>query len=159
MNSYSPMPLEIAISNLFKRLQIFKPEQISEKKIARDLRIFLTTKPIRSVCYENGRFQSINIDQRLPVEMQREQFYHELCHLLRHSGWQLGIMPRDFHDLQEWDARNFVRYAAIPYHMLQFIDIDDPYVVDNMASVFKVTHELCQERLEQLQRRVHCAGL
>ncbi|MFJ5621981.1 hypothetical protein ACIQD3_04430 [Peribacillus loiseleuriae] len=55
--------------------------------------------------------------------------------------------------MQEWDAQHFVLYAAIPHHMLQFIDVDDPYVIDQMVHLFKVTDDLCFKQLEQIQNR------
>ena len=111
---------------------------------------------MKSMCYENGRFQSITVDQRLPLEVQREQFYHELCHILRHCGWQIDIMPSAFRQLQEWDARHFTRYAAIPFHMLELINFDDPNLLENMTTLFKVTPELCVERLLQIKKRELC---
>lgn len=71
---------------------------------------------------------------------------------MRHSGIQ-SMMPEAFRELQEFDARNFVRYAAIPYHMLQYINFEAPFVVKHMVDVFKVTPELCIERLLQLKTR------
>lgn len=68
------------------------------------------------------------------------------------------MMPEAFRQLQEWDSRNFVRYAAIPHHMLKFVDLDDPYAVDIMTSMFKVTPELCEERLSGIKNRLTLYG-
>ncbi len=62
-------------------------------------------------------------------------------------------MPEAFRELQERDARLFTKYAAIPYHMLKFIDWNDRYIVEQMANMFKVTPELCEERLTQVKNR------
>jgi hypothetical protein len=99
-----------------------------------------------------GRYRGITIDTRESIEVQREMFFHELCHILRHCGVQ-SMMPAAFREMQERDARHFTRYAAIPYHMIKFIDIEDPYVIDQMVDKFKVTPELCLERLEQIKER------
>lgn len=154
MLNYSPTPLEKAISTFYQRLQIHHPEDLEEKAIAQKLRIYFYRKPMRSMSYENGRFQSITVDQRLPLEVQREQFYHELCHLIRHCGWQLGMMPHAFRELQEWDARHFTRYAAIPYHMIQHVNLEDPSCIEQTSIIFKVTPELCIERLLHIKKRM-----
>ncbi|WP_236611096.1 ImmA/IrrE family metallo-endopeptidase [Halalkalibacterium ligniniphilum] len=60
----------------------------------------------------------IAVNSTLEKEVQREQFYHELAHILRHARRQI-MMPKAFRELQEWDANNFTRYAALPLHMLR----------------------------------------
>ncbi|MGG4444800.1 ImmA/IrrE family metallo-endopeptidase [Brevibacillus fortis] len=151
--SYSSTPLEIWISQFYKQLGIYAPEELDEQRIARSLGIHLFYKEIPSMAYEFGRFKSITIDKRLSSLMQREHFYHELCHILRHSGRQL-IMPIAFRELQEWDARNFTRYAALPLHMLTRYDFRQMEIIDVLSEQFKVTPELCQERLERIKGRL-----
>lgn len=100
--------------------------------------------------YELGRFRSITIDKRLPSNVQREHFYHELCHILRHAGRQI-MMPEAFRELQEWDARNFTRYAALPLHMITKYDYKQPEIVEVLSEQFKVTPELCEERITRIR--------
>lgn len=149
--SYQPFPLEKWVVNFYYRLGITNPQDIKESSIARNLRIFLNYTERRSFSAENGRFRMINIDSRLPGAMQREHFFHELCHLLRHCGHQLA-MPISFRELQEWDAAHFTRYAAIPFHMLKMIDLKSHTVVTDMAQIFKVSEDLCQSRIEHIYR-------
>lgn len=151
---YPTTALEDWVSDLYiNKLKILHPSQIDETIIAQYYRIFIHRKNIPSFFHIIGRYQGITIDARESPEKQREIFFHELCHILRHYGIQL-IMPDAFRELQEWDANNFVRYAAIPHHMLHYIDFDDPQVISNMSDMFKVTHELCEERLVQIKRRM-----
>ncbi|MGQ4668596.1 ImmA/IrrE family metallo-endopeptidase [Metabacillus halosaccharovorans] len=144
--------LEDWVTSFYLRIGIKNPQDISESYIARRCEIYIKKDKIPSRYDVVGRFRSITIDIRKDKLMQREIFFHELCHILRHSGKQ-GMMPEAFRELQEWDARNFVKYAAIPTHMLKFIDLNDPLVVDQMVHLFKVTPELCTERLLQIQKR------
>lgn len=150
---YLTTELEDWVTKHYLRLNITKPEHIDIKYIARKNEIFLKSKPIPADHEVIGRYKGILIDSREPKDIQREQFFHEFCHVLRHYGIQT-MMPEAFRELQEWDCRHFSRYAAIPYHMLNFIDINDPYVVDHMVSLFKVTPELCMERLLQIKNRM-----
>lgn len=147
---YSPTDLEVWIAKLYKRLGFHTPYDIKEEIIAYYFHIFLSRKDLPSSCFERGRFKSITIDQRLPVEVQREAFYHELCHLLRHCGWQLGMMPQAFKELQEWDSHRFTSYAAIPYTMLRGYDFNDPNIILTLSDAFKVTPELCEKRIKRM---------
>jgi hypothetical protein len=154
---YPTTALEDWISNLYVRLKILQPRQINEDYIAHVYNIFIHRKPIPSDHKVIGRYRGITIDTRKPNDIQREIFFHELCHILRHAGVQ-SMMPEAFRQLQEWDSRNFVRYAAIPHHMLKFVDLGDPYAVDIMTSMFKVTPELCEERLSGIKNRLAFYG-
>ena len=150
---YQTTALEDWVSNLYKnKLGIHTPKQIDEMTICRYYRIFLHRKNMEASYQIIGRYTGIVVDKRLPFEIQRESFFHELCHILRHSGTQ-SMMPEAFRELQEWDAQNFVRYATIPHHMINLIDFDDPQVIMNMSDMFKVTPELCEQRLLQIKRR------
>lgn len=152
IQSYTTSALEDWVSNFYLRMKMYNPKQIKIETIARVYDIFIHRKSMPSFYEVVGRYRGITIDNREGAAVQREIFFHELCHLLRHAGVQ-SMMPAAFRELQEHDARNFTRYAAIPFHMLKFIDIEDPYVIDQMVSLFKVTPELCMERLLQIQNR------
>ena len=148
---YYPTPLEMWITTFYKRLGIFLPSEINEEAISQKLGIYLFYKNLPTNAYENGRFKSITIDIRLSAEDQREAFFHELCHLLRHVGWQAGMMPEAFRELQEYDSNNFTRYAAVPFHMLRLFDIHDENVVINIAEACKVSESLVSDRLERIK--------
>ncbi|WP_299090448.1 ImmA/IrrE family metallo-endopeptidase [uncultured Metabacillus sp.] len=149
---YPTTALEDWVTSFYLKLKIKKPSEISEDYIAKRNEIFIKRDKIPSRYDVVGRFRAITIDIRKDKLKQREIFFHELCHILRHSGRQ-GMIPEAFRQLQEWDARNFVRYAAIPNHMLHYIDLNDSSVIDNMVHLFKVTPELCTERLIQIEKR------
>jgi Zn-dependent peptidase ImmA (M78 family) len=152
--NYKTTALEDWVSTLYIRLKIIHPIQINEEYIARIYGIFINRYPLPSYHKVIGNFRGIYIDSRRQKDEQREIFFHEFAHILRHSGIQT-MLPAAFRELQEWDARHFTKYAAIPSHMLKFIDFNDDYVIDQMSSLFKVPPELCQERLEQIQSRCH----
>jgi hypothetical protein len=152
LSNYYTTALEDWVTNFYIRLRILHPRQIKTDYIAKVYDIFIHRKPIPSFYEVMGRYRGITLDSREDSLVQREMFFHEFAHLLRHSGVQ-SMMPTAFRELQEWDARNFTLYAAIPSHMLNFIDFHDEYVIDQMASLFRVTPELCEERLGQIQNR------
>jgi IrrE N-terminal-like domain len=152
LNLYIPTSLELWISQKYIKMKILSPTDLTEEKIAWINKIFLFKKPIGSTSYENGKFKSITIDSRIVPTLQREQFYHEWCHLLRHAGGQIMI-PAAFKELQEFDAKNFTKYAAIPYHMISKYDLNDPQIIENWEYDFRVSTELCTERLQNIKRR------
>lgn len=157
INLYPTTALEDWVTEFYLRLKITRPEQIDEQYIAKIYSVFLNRKPMPAFHQVVGRFRSITVDTRVLKTIQREQFFHELCHILRHSGVQ-SAMPESFRLFQEWDSHNFTRYAAIPHHMLKFVDLDDPYVVDIMSTMFKVTPALCEQRLEDIRRKTILYG-
>jgi predicted metallopeptidase len=150
---YYTTALEDWVTKLYTRLGIFHPTHIDIFFIAQKMNIFLREKPFPSTHQVVGRFRCITIDSRLSNEEKREAFFHELCHILRHVGVQ-SMMPEAFRELQERDAQNFTRYAAIPHHMLSFIDWNDLYIIEHMTNMFKVTPALCEDRLKQIRNRI-----
>lgn len=152
LSLYYPTLLEKWISEWYIRMDIIKPEDIDIEKITDLNSIIYDEKPINSHYLEIGDAKIIIVDSRLTPEIQREQFFHELCHVLRHAGKQ-SIMPKTFRELQEWNAKHFTRYAAIPYHMLQYIDFTFSNVVSLTSEMFKVSTELVVERFFDIKRK------
>jgi Zn-dependent peptidase ImmA (M78 family) len=131
---------------------IITPEDIELRTITYKLGIHLSYSERRCFAREDGNFKLIHLNQFLSVEAQREIFFHELCHILRHVGFQYNLMPNAFRELQEWDANHFTRYAAIPFHMLGYCDWKSPTLVSDMSKMFKVSEELCNYRVEHIYR-------
>ncbi|MFO1442652.1 ImmA/IrrE family metallo-endopeptidase [Bacillus sp. Bva_UNVM-123] len=150
---YKPFPLDKWVSRLFKVLGVINPDDIDERVIARKLGIHLKYSEKRNYSFEQGNFKIININIDQDKVMQREVFYHELCHLLRHSGNQWS-MPLTWRELQEWDCEHFTRYAAVPFHMLKEVDWQSPTLVSDMSSLFKISEEICQYRVEHIRRNM-----
>lgn len=143
--------LEDYVSTLYQNIGIFTPEDINIKKIARRFNILLTFSEIDSFMTNIGPVTCINIDSRLNEIEQREAFFHELCHSLRHVGNQTKL-PKSFLDYQEWDAQRFTLYASMPYHMVKTRQWDNPSALQR---VFKVPYHLCEKRFNQLANRYH----
>lgn len=151
---YQTTALEDWVTNFYLNINIITPNDINEDYIARRQNIFLHRKSIAPFYHIAGRYCGITIDIREPVEKQREIFFHELCHVLRHSGNQ-AMMNKEFRELQEWDSKHFTRYAAIPHHMIPYIPFNDANVIEYMVNMFKVTPELCKERLIQINKSIN----
>ncbi|WLR52425.1 ImmA/IrrE family metallo-endopeptidase [Bacillus tianshenii] len=148
--TYFPTLLEEWVTKLYKTIGINHPEDLDETYICRKLNIYLKYKNMESHYLVTGRYQEITINAALPLHQKREAFYHELCHILRHTGNQI-TMPDMLRVLQERDARHFVRYAALPYHLIVNYDIYATDATVHLSNVFGVTEELCQERIDKIK--------
>ncbi|QKS70214.1 ImmA/IrrE family metallo-endopeptidase [Paenalkalicoccus suaedae] len=147
---YYPTDVEKWISAKYKSLSIQQPTDIDLDLIAKHFNIFLTHKPTRSIAFLNTRLKSINLDPNFSEEEQREIFFHELCHILRHVGYQSKTITKMMKELQEWDANRFMSYAAIPFHLLKGYDLKHPNVHREIARDFGVSPKLARLRVNRI---------
>ncbi|WP_181350522.1 ImmA/IrrE family metallo-endopeptidase [Thalassobacillus sp. CUG 92003] len=150
---YTTTALEDWVSNWYIKRKFQYPLDLKLRKIAMQYEIFIHYKPMESRYTRFGRYREIVLNSTLNKTIQREQFFHELCHAVRHVGKQT-MMPDAFRELQERDARHFTLYAALPYHMVKSYNLDDPDLLERWSQDFKVTEELCKERFTQICRRL-----
>ncbi|MGI8316872.1 ImmA/IrrE family metallo-endopeptidase [Halobacillus mangrovi] len=155
---YTTTALEDWVSNWYIKRKFQYPLDLKLRKIAMQYEIFIHYKPFESRYARFGKYREIVLNSTLDRVTQREQFFHELCHAIRHVGKQT-MMPEAFRELQERDAQHFTLYAALPFHMVKKYDLDDPELLDRWSYDFKVSYELCDERLEQIKRRADCTKM
>jgi Zn-dependent peptidase ImmA (M78 family) len=153
LKNYVTTALEDWVSNWYIRNKILKPWELKIMHIARKYGIYIHLKEMPARYDICGRYKAIVLDKRSTYEEQREQFFHELCHILRHTGHQ-SMMPEAFRQLQEWDAKHFTKYAVLPFHMLRHYDLTVPNIITILSEDFKVTEQLCKERLEGIKRNI-----
>ena len=149
---YYTTALEDWVTKMYTKNRIMTPNDIKVRRIARLFGIFVKQKPMPARFDIFGRYKGIVLDSRESIEVQREQFFHELCHILRHAGHQT-LMPKAFLELQERDAKHFTLYALMPYHMIKNYDFEDDFIIDTLAEDFKVRRELVIERLDRIKQR------
>ncbi|MBT2293432.1 ImmA/IrrE family metallo-endopeptidase [Paenibacillus albidus] len=157
MKSYYQMTvLEKWTEDLYKRLSISHPSQISIEHISERLNIWVHYLDVRSKGIEaTAGMYSMFIDNRLPASLQRLEFLHELCHLLRHAGSH-SLMPERFTQEQEDESDRFILYAAMPYSMVSRMKLPElrEDAIPYLAEAFQVPTELAMQRIDQIQRRV-----
>jgi Zn-dependent peptidase ImmA (M78 family) len=154
LSHYKTTPLEQWIEDLYQQLDIVLPEQLHIEELAAKLQVWVYYMDMNSMAIENQGIFSVNIDRRISAKEQWEDFLHELCHVLRHSGNQM-VMPCDYVNWQEQDAVNFQLYAAMPFSMIAKLNLFQKQgeLIELLADEFHVTHRLAAARLEQIQRR------
>ncbi|MBW4080041.1 ImmA/IrrE family metallo-endopeptidase [Paenibacillus sp. S150] len=157
MHSYYQMTaLEKWTEDLYERLEIRKPEQISIGHVAERLNIWVHYLDVRSKGIEaSAGMYTMFIDSRLPAELQRLEFLHELCHLLRHAGSHT-LMPEHYTQAERDESERFILYAAMPYSMISRMDLPElrEDAIHELAAAFQVPGELALQRIDQIQRRV-----
>jgi len=153
-SAYQLTPLEGWIERLYAQHEITDTEHLTISHLSAKLGIWTYYMDMNSMAIEHEGMVSINVDRRLSAKEQWEDFLHEVCHVLRHSGNQM-IMPEPYTDWQEQDAAAFQLYAALPFSMIQRLPLPERIseVIEVLSEEFQVTYKLAKARLEQIQRR------
>ncbi|MBW7651343.1 ImmA/IrrE family metallo-endopeptidase [Anoxybacillus sp. ST4] len=154
---YLPSQLEKYVSELYKSIGIIQPYDLDEKTIAEKLDIYVVYTKFRSFCELSDDCKLIFLNDSLKFDdlKRREVFFHELGHLLRHCGDQTKL-PASFRYLQESQAKRFTAFAAIPHHMLTYIDFTQKrdFIIYEMQETFRITTQVCMERLDYIQNKI-----
>ncbi|MRN56788.1 ImmA/IrrE family metallo-endopeptidase [Paenibacillus monticola] len=152
-SQYFKTPLEQMIEDQYRANGLLLPADLTIEKIAAIFEVDV-------VYYDQGPF-SDNEDRviflnRYENEItQRTIFFHELCHVVRHSGDQRW-MPDMFREAQENDAERFSHYASIPSFMLQKFKLPAlrSEAISRIAHTFRTQPEFAQQRLDHIQERI-----
>ncbi|OMD64627.1 hypothetical protein BSK62_16790 [Paenibacillus odorifer] len=152
-SNYFKTPLEQWIEEQYRSNGVFTPNDLDIDKIALSFGVDI-------VYYDKTTFSEneervIFIDNRNDRTEQRKVFFHELCHVIRHSGDQRW-MPDLFREAQEIDANRFALYATIPFFMLEQITlpIHRSEAISLLALEFHAYPELIELRLKQVEDRI-----
>lgn len=148
--------LEKWTEDLYKRLKLVQSSQISIAYISERLNIWVHYLDVRSKSVEaSAGMYSMFIDNRLPANLQRLEFLHELCHLLRHAS-NHTLMPEHYTQAQEDESERFILYAAMPFSMISRMTLPElrEDAITYLAAEFQVPTELALQRIDQIQRRV-----
>lgn len=151
---YHFTPVEQYVCDLYKSLSISNPYQLDMIDIAAKLNIWLHFADIRSTAIERNGVYSIIIDRRLTRQRQWQDFGHELCHVLRHSGNQL-ILPESMVQLQEAQAVNFAFHFCVPTFMLLELKLPttEKEIVYMLSETFGVEPLFAKRRWERFMEQ------
>lgn len=152
-SQYFKTPLEQMIEDQYRAHGLLLPTDLTIENISA---IF----GVDVVYYDHGPFSDneervIFLNQHKEITSQRMTFFHELCHVIRHSGDQRW-MPDMFREAQENDAERFSLYASIPSFMLQKFKLPAlrSEAISRIAHTFRTQTEFAQQRLDQIQERI-----
>ncbi|PAD73702.1 ImmA/IrrE family metallo-endopeptidase [Paenibacillus campinasensis] len=152
---YVKTHLEDFIEDVYLKAGILTPDQLTIDEVSYRLNIWVHYAKVSSRALESAQgMYSMFLDNRLTPMRQKLDFFHELCHLLRHAGNQM-LMPRSFTQAQEYEADMFVMYATMPYFMLTELDIPTIHndATNYISTMFNVPWQLAKRRVDQILRR------
>lgn len=154
-HNYRKTSLEDFIEGLYISKNIKNPQDINIINLSNQIGINLEFVPIGSFSLESASGKwTIFLDTRISELKQRDDYLHELCHLLRHSGNQL-VLPDTFIKYQEEEAEQFKNYALMPFYMIERLVLPADYrqVVQYLSLVFSVSINRAKKRFDQIKRR------
>ena len=154
---YYTTQLEDYIQHMYQSLSIIVPEEIDMMEIANKLSILVYFAPFGSHAIERNGMCSLVIDNRKTKQEQWEDFGHELCHILLHSGNQL-LMPKMFLDYQEAKAKNFELHFCIPNFMLRSL-LPSHLTAHFIAETFNVSPQFAEKRLLRYENQLLASKL
>lgn len=154
INYYRKTHLEDFIEKIYIENGILTVDDITIDVLCGRLNIKTEKVDVESFSIYKEPKSIIFLNQRKTPQEQREDFLHELCHLLRHEGNQL-VLPKTFVEYQEEDTKQFKLYALMPFFMIEQIDLSPNHgeAVKQLSSVFSVSLDLARKRYEQIMRR------
>ncbi|WP_151735805.1 ImmA/IrrE family metallo-endopeptidase [Paenibacillus tengchongensis] len=153
---YQTTALEKWTEELYRRLEVHEPSQISVDYIAARLNIRVHYLEMRSKAMEaSAGMYTMFLDSRLPAAWQRLEFLQELCHLLRHAG-SSTLMPQHFTRGQQDESERFLLYAAMPISLISRLPVPEQReaAIAFLAAAFEVPGALAMQRIDQIQRRI-----
>jgi hypothetical protein len=113
-NLYKPTGLKKCLTERYKDNGILAPFELSIRAISDIIDIIVHNYD--GPCFaewEEGAYSIIFLNNKISQEDQRMDFFHELCHPLRHIGIQRK-MPALFEELQEMQASQFQSVPPCP---------------------------------------------
>lgn len=152
---YKRTHLEQFIEQLYLKNHILNPQDINFDFIALKLGISVEFFNSESLSHETKAGKRIIfLNVKKSAFEQRDDFLHELCHLLRHAGNQ-ATLPSPFVQYQEEDAELFVLYASMPFFIIEQLSLspDHGQAIEQISLAFSTSIEMARRRYEQILRR------
>lgn len=150
---YRTTPLEDWISSVYKDHNIYSPADIDIHMVASIFggAVSQTFGQSHVRWEDDFNFFVIFLDKKKSEKEKRLDFFHELCHPLKHIGSQMKI-PLEFRRYQEGQANQFQMYAGLPFYMLQ--DFSDGCTLKKLSDAFNLPEKFIRSRIDQIYRRI-----
>ncbi|KYG91477.1 ImmA/IrrE family metallo-endopeptidase [Metasolibacillus sp. FSL H7-0170] len=142
--------LEDYITRFYMQLGITDLSLLSFQEVAARLgvKVFYWSERSQALFIEGRAY--IFLEENLSPEEEWQDFCHELCHVLLHSGNQFDLPPL-FQKYQEHKANNFMYHACVPTFLLERMELYD-FTHKEIAKIqqnFCVEHDFAKNRLIQ----------
>ncbi|MCW4358130.1 ImmA/IrrE family metallo-endopeptidase [Bacillus altitudinis] len=152
---YMYSALEIEVKDIYSQLLLDEMNPLNIEVVARHFDISLIYKSAESKAISILNKKVIFIDERKNSFQQREDFCHELCHILKHTGAQNNTHYL-FKQMQENQANAFMYHFAVPSFILNKIDMPNSIyeAVPFISRRFGVSFDFAHHRLEMFYRNL-----
>lgn len=136
----------------YQQLNVYYPEQINEKAIARmhDIRLLYTNGYPH---YSNAGTKTIYVNKQDSRKLQRYIFFHEFAHAYFHQDLNTLLDGDLWADYCENDAHLFAMYACLPSHMLELYDFTDDAIIIQLSKDFLAPIRVVEKRLQQIMMK------
>ncbi|PSL41751.1 uncharacterized protein DUF955 [Salsuginibacillus halophilus] len=139
--------LETWLMKEYENRGIYDVEDLSISRLSEAFGIMVDSTDCKTKAVFDSEFAVIFINENETHVKQRQLFFHEFGHVLRHYGDQ-RYMNDSFINLQERQVYHFSLYAAMPENL--FIRCA---TVDEAAKVFELPKGMVADRFDQIQRK------
>ncbi|MDM5297590.1 ImmA/IrrE family metallo-endopeptidase [Bacillus pumilus] len=146
--------LEEEIKRLYTQLHLSGPAYVDMQRIASDCNVWIHYEDTGSMMIQHQGLFSIILNRSLSSEEQWEDFAHELCHVLKHTGNHFN-MHKLFRELQEFQAKQFMYHFCVPTFMLLQMKLPHlrDHAIQQIAQTFHVTWAFAERRLALFEQR------
>ncbi|MFS0654443.1 ImmA/IrrE family metallo-endopeptidase [Bacillus sp. 179-C3.3 HS] len=146
--------LEEDIKKIYTQLQLSGPAFVDMEKIASEFNVWIHYEEMGSMMVKHQGLFSIILNRSLSTEEQWQDFAHELCHVLKHTGNHFH-MHKLFRELQEFQAKQFMYHFCVPTFMLLQMTLPNlrQHAIQHIAQTFHVTFDFAEKRLAMFEQR------
>lgn len=146
--------LEEDIKRLYHQLQLIGPAYVDMQRIAAEFNVWVHYEDTGSMMIKHQGLYSIILNRSLSSEEQWQDFAHELCHVLKHTGNHFK-MHKLFRELQEFQAKQFMYHFCVPTFILLQMKLPNlrQQAISHIAQTFHVTLAFAEKRLALFEQR------
>jgi len=156
---YRPSETELWISGLYQQNGILQPKDLTISAVSEifSVKVSYYDGPVFAE-WEEDNYAFIFLNRNKSQEEQKNDFFHELCHPLRHVGRQ-NELPLLFQELQEMQAAQFQLLAAMPVYLVQQVPCQRYWeqYINTLVNKFEQPNRFVQRRIDQIVNKINYA--
>ncbi|MED4126475.1 ImmA/IrrE family metallo-endopeptidase [Halalkalibacterium halodurans] len=139
------------LTTVYQRKGIQFVSDLSIHNISKLFNLKVKYYPYRSRVLYDENCALIFLQEGLPIEQRRYEFFHEFSHALQHVSDQRW-MPKEFIRLQEEQAHRLALYASMPRYIIKPL-IKRQKTVKAVAEAFQLPETFVWERVKLLKNQ------
>lgn len=155
---YKPTELELLMSRHYIDNGIIFPSELTIEAVSKIFNIdirYYTGPPFAEWEETTNGYSFIFLNCNKHRFDQKNDFFHELCHPLRHVGKQ-DELPKMFQELQEKQAAQFQLIAAMPFYLMMQIPVPNYWenYLHNLSERFEQPIGFVEKRMQQIIAKI-----